>query len=103
MHYERLFGTAIYVLVLATVLLLLSGCAATASPDWDARFGNSARSLRAQQLIDPGAAQRHAQQVNPTDGRTVVEAGARHTESYRSPPPSNVISIGVGGGSAGGR
>lgn len=101
MNHERLFGTAIYVLVLAT--LLLSGCAATASPDWDARFGDSARSLRAQQLIDPAAARRHAQQVNPTDGRTVAEAGARHTESYRSPPPSNVINIGVGGGSTGGR
>lgn len=102
MHYERLCGTVIYVLVLAMVLIL-SGCAATASPDWDARFGDSARALKAQQLIDPAAPQRNAQQVQRTDGRTVAEAGARHTESYRNPPPANVISIGVGGGSANGR
>ena len=44
----------------AVCLLALGACAATASPDWDARFGDSVRILKAQQLIEPGAAQRNA-------------------------------------------
>lgn len=84
----------------AVCLALLAGCAATASPDWDARFGDSARAIRAQQLIDPQAPQRHAQQLSRGDGRTVLEAGDRHVESYRNPPPANVVNIGVGAGTA---
>ncbi|HSI58041.1 MAG TPA: hypothetical protein VLA16_10810 [Ideonella sp.] len=82
---------------LAACLLALGGCAATASPDWDARFGDRLRVLQAQQLIDPAAPTRNAQASAPTDGRTTREAMERHVESYRSPPPSNVINIGVGG------
>jgi hypothetical protein len=78
----------------------LGGCAATTSPDWDARFGDATRILQAGQLIAPDAPVRNAQQVPPTDGRSVIEAQQRMTESYRSPPPSNVIQIGVGGASA---
>ena len=79
--------------------LALCGCAATTSPEYDARFGDSARAMKAQQLIDPAAPQRNAQQTPRSDGRTVVEAGARHVDSYRRPPPANIINIGVGGGS----
>ena len=82
----------------AVCLLALGACAATASPDWDARFGDSVRILKAQQLIEPGAAQRNAQASPASDGRTASEAMVRHVESYRTPPPSNVINIGVGGG-----
>lgn len=85
----------------ATCLLALGGCAASASPDWDARFGDRARILNAQQLIEPGAPARNAQATPAADGRTVREAMERHTEGYRSPPPSNVINIGVGGGGSG--
>ena len=80
----------------AASLLALGACAATASPDWDARFGDSARALRAQQVIDPAAPTRNAQATPPTAGRTVQEAGVRQVESYRSPPPASVINIGVG-------
>ncbi len=81
----------------ATVcMIVLGGCAATASPEWDARFGDSARALNAQQLIDPAAPVRNAQANPPADGRTVREARERHVESYRSPPATNVINIGVG-------
>jgi len=83
---------------MAAGLLALGGCAATASPGWDADFGDSSRALKAQQLIDPAAPQRNAQQVPHGDGRTIVEAGARHVDSYRSPPPPTVVNIGVGGG-----
>jgi len=80
----------------AACLLALGGCAATASPEWDARFGESARMLSAQQVIDPAAPTRNAQSVPRTDGRTAREAADRHVESYRKPPPTNVINIGVG-------
>jgi len=82
----------------ACVVAALGGCAATASPEWDARFGDSARALKAQQLIDPAAPSRNAQTIRPTDGRSVREAGERYVETYRSPPPTTVINIGVGSG-----
>lgn len=78
----------------AVCLLALGGCAATASPDWDARFGDSVRILKAQQLIAPEAPERNAQATPPTEGRTTREAMERHTESYRTPPPTTVINIG---------
>lgn len=81
----------------AASLIALGGCAATASPQWDAHFGDSPRALNAQQLIDPGAPARNAQTVAKGDGRTTRDAMDRHAESYRSPPPTNVINIGVGG------
>lgn len=85
----------------AAAALALGGCAATASPEWDARFGDSVRAVNAQQLHDPAAPQRNAQQAMRADGRTVREAGSRHVESYRNPPQPSVITIGVGGGSNG--
>ena len=93
--------TQTHSIVAAACLLALGGCAATASPEWDARFGDSNRMLRAQQTLDPGAPTRNAQMVPHTDGRTAREAVSRHVESYRSPPPTNVINIGVGAGGNG--
>ncbi len=84
----------------AAGLLALGGCAATASPDWDSRFGDSARVLRAQQVIDPAAPTRNAQATPSSDGRTVREASERQVETYRNPPPPSVINIGVGTGSS---
>ena len=79
----------------AICLLSLGGCAATASPHWDAQFGDSLRSLTAQQWLDPAATERNAQTVGRTDGRSTREAMDRYVESYRSPPPPTVINIGV--------
>jgi len=94
MRVNKLITAAACVLTLAAV----AGCAATASPGWDERFGDSVRSLNAQQLIDPNAPKRNAQATPPTNGRTAREAAQRHVESYREPPPTNIINIGVGGG-----
>jgi hypothetical protein len=80
----------------AACLLVLGGCAATASPEWDAQFGDSVRVLKAQQLIAPDAPTRNAQTRPATDGRTMREAMDRQVESFRDPPPTNVINIGVG-------
>lgn len=75
---------------------LLGGCAASASPDWDAAFGDRSRILTAQQLINPAAAERNADKASAGDGRTVREASERHLETYRNPPAPTVINIGLG-------
>jgi hypothetical protein len=93
MRYLKLMG-------LATSLLALGGCVAT-SPKWDASFGDSVRVLKVQQLIDPQAPERNAQVTPPGDGRTARESMKRHVETYRSPPPTNIINIGVGAGGNG--
>jgi len=87
MRYSNLIGAA-------GCLLALGGCAASASPEWDAQFGDHVRILNAQQLIDPDAPTRNAQTNPRTDGRTTREAMDRHVESYRAPPPTTVINIG---------
>jgi hypothetical protein len=87
MNYANLIGSAVS-------LLVLGGCAASASPNWDAQFGDPSRMLKAQQLIDPDAPTRNAQATPPSDGRTTREAMDRHVESYRVPPPTTVINIG---------
>lgn len=85
----------------ALAVALLAGCTAT-SPGWDSRFGDASRQLRAQQLIDPDAPMRNQGVLPPGDGRGLREAGDRYVDSFKAPPPSNVINIGVGGGSGGG-
>jgi hypothetical protein len=54
--------------------------------------------MQAQQLIDPQAPTRNGQILPATDGRNVRDAMDRHGESYRSPPPSTVTNISIGGG-----
>lgn len=81
--------------------LLTVGCAASGSPDYDSRFGEASRALRAQQLIDEQAASRNAGVTPATDGRTMREAVDRQVESFKQPPATNIINIGVGGGGNG--
>lgn len=88
------------IISLTSCLLFLGGCAAT-SPNWDSSFGDSVRTLKAQQLIDPQAPERNAQATPPTDGRTAREGMQRHVETFRNPPPTNIINIGVGAGGNG--
>ena len=87
------------IVVAAALPAVLSGCAvfASGSSDWDAKFGESNRVMQAQQLIDPQAPTRNGQTVPATDGRNVRDAMDRHGESYRSPPPSTVTNISIGG------
>jgi hypothetical protein len=84
----------------AAVLAALAGCAATTTPQYDGRFGDATRQIKAQQIADPNAPQRNAQAAPRADGRTMREAVERHTDTYRSPPAPTVINIGVGGGSS---
>jgi hypothetical protein len=80
--------------------VVLSGCA-SGSPDYDRRFGDATRAITAQQLIDPAAPRHNAGKTPPTDGRTVREGMARQLESFKAPPPSQFITLGVGTGSTG--
>jgi hypothetical protein len=81
--------------------LFLSGCAASGTPAYDSRFGDAARALQAQQVYDPQGPQRNAGVMRQTDGRTMREAMDRQLGSFKEPPATNVISIGVGAGGNG--
>ncbi len=85
-------------LVFLVATALLSGCAATTTPAYDRHFGDASRALMAQQVIDPDAPARRAAKGIRVDGRLSREAGVRLVDSYKAPPPSNVINIGVGAG-----
>lgn len=80
---------------------LLCACTATA-PNWEASFGDASRQLRAQQLVDANAPRRNQGATPAADGRSTLEATDRYIDSYKKPPPTNVVNIGVGGGSSGG-
>lgn len=86
---------------LAVVALLTSGCAASGSPDYDSRFGDASRALRAQQFIDEQAPRSNAGITPPTDGRSLRQVADRHVDSFKAPPATNIINIGVGGGGGG--
>lgn len=58
-----------------------AGCAAS-SPKTDSVFGDSARQLRAQQIIDADAPRRNGSKSPPTDGDAVL----RSIDRYRSGP-----------------
>jgi hypothetical protein len=83
-------------LTIAMSFLGLTGCVAT-SPDWDARFGEAARTIAAQQVIDPDAS-RNADPVAGIDGKAAQGAMREYAKSFTQPEPQpNVLSISVGG------
>jgi hypothetical protein len=81
----------------AAVLMLQTGCQATASPKTDAQLGDSLRVMKAQQSIDPAAAKRNGTTVPTTEGRLVRGAVDSLRESSKTPAPSTVINVGGGG------
>ncbi|MBO9686271.1 hypothetical protein [Roseateles chitosanitabidus] len=84
--------------LIALAAALLCGCAATTTPKTDRQFSDATRALFAQQVLDPNAPARNAALTTRTDGRLMREAGVRAVDSYKAPPPSNIINIGVGAG-----
>lgn len=82
-------------------VMVFGGCAASGTPGYDSHFGEGTRALTAQQILDPKAPQRNASVVPPTDARTMREAMDRQVGSFKDPPATNVISIGVGAGGNG--
>ena len=73
---------------------MLAGCAASTTPNYDARFGDAVRQARAAMTIDP----RRAANPDPVaglDGQAARTAFERYQDSFKAPPPVvNVINIG---------
>lgn len=81
-------------------LLALAGCAATTTPVLDQHFGAAVNAAKAQQTINPQAS------LNPDpaaglDGRSAREAMGRYYDSFKTPPPSAINVINIGGSMSG--
>lgn len=72
----------------------LTGCVAT-SPNWDARFGEAARTVAAQQVISPEAS-RNVDPVAGIDGKAAQGAMGEYAKSYTQPERQSDFTIGVG-------
>lgn len=80
----------------------LSGCVSQA-PIVDGQFGAAVVAARAQQTLNPDAAQRPVG-VSGLDGRSAKLGLDRYHDTFKAPPPSaNVFNIGVGADTGGGR
>jgi hypothetical protein len=88
-------------LPLVLSVLLVSACANTPTPQYDARFGSAVREARMLQTLNPTPS------MDPQlglDGKAAKEAAGRYVESYKTPPPPvNVINIGGQISGGGGR
>lgn len=85
---------------LPTLMLasLLAACAASPTPNYDARFGDAVRAARQAQTLNPQGVPAHQAGL---DGKAAREATGRYHDSFKTPPPVvNVINIGgqLGGG-----
>jgi hypothetical protein len=81
-------------IALAAAVTLLAGCATpSATPQYDARYGNAVREAMLRMMVNPNAAT--SDPVAGMDGRAAREAQGRYVDSFKSPPPAmNVINIG---------
>jgi type IV pilus biogenesis protein CpaD/CtpE len=77
---------------------LLAGCAATSTPNLDAKFGQSMNTLKAQQIINPDAS-RNTDPVAGIDGQAANAIIDRYHKGYEAPAPALTGTIGssVGG------
>ena len=66
--------------IVAALAPWLAGCANTA-PEWEGSFGDSARQLRAAQVIDPAASSRNTG-VGLTDGKATAGAQKAYADSF---------------------
>ena len=72
---------------------LLAGCAVSATPNYDARFGDAVRLAKQRMTLNPNAAS--TDPVAGLDGPAAQQAQVRYLDSFKSPPPVvNVINIG---------
>ena len=83
---------------LCATAILLGGCASSATPNYDARFGDAVRQARQQMTLNPTAS---SDSVSGMDAKSAREAVILYQGTFRAPPPVvNVINI---GGSVGGK
>ncbi|HXG46260.1 MAG TPA: hypothetical protein VNO52_01450 [Methylomirabilota bacterium] len=84
---------------IATATLLALGGCVPLTPNLDARFGEAVELARAQQTLNPDASN-NTDPVKGMDGKAAKSTMDRYHESFKEPPPPvNVFTIGVGGGS----
>jgi hypothetical protein len=83
--------------LLTLTTVMTAGCITGTSPNHDAQFGDSARAMRAQQLIDPQASTRNTGR-GTTDGKAAagayknyVEGTGYVTRETSTPPPQIVV------------
>lgn len=82
------------------LLVLLGGCAASTTPNYDKRFGDAVRESRQRMTLSPNAAA-NPDPIAGMDGPSANEAIGRYQDSFKTPPPVvNVINIGGAVGSA---
>lgn len=85
-------------LLLTLLIPLLAGCAATATPQMDATFGDAVNAAKAQQTMNPEASQ-NTEAVTGLSGEAANAAIDRYHKSFERPPTAgNVFNIGVGSG-----
>lgn len=84
------------ILVLAA---LLAGCATSATPNYDTKFGEAVRQARRAMTLNPSPPSTAS--IDGMDGRAAVEAVGRYQDAFKAPPPVvNVINIGGSAGSS---
>jgi hypothetical protein len=82
--------------VIAFSTTILASCAGSPSPNHDAQFGQNARILRAQQVIDPNAPKRNTG-LGTTDGKSVAGIHKKYVEGSGyavqegTAPPAQII------------
>jgi len=77
-------------------VLTLCGCAATTTPETDARLGESMTMLRAQQTLNPDASL-NTNPVAGLDGKAAKGALDNYRDSFRKPPVEGATFLGIGG------
>ncbi|RJF97082.1 hypothetical protein D3870_21605 [Noviherbaspirillum cavernae] len=86
-------------LSIALMPVLLAGCASSATPNYDARFGDAVREARQRMTINQDAG-KNADPVAGMDGKAARDAAVLYQKTFTAPPPVvNVINIGGGVGS----
>ena len=79
---------------IAFLLALLTGCASSVTPHYDAQFGNAVRETKLRMTINPDAG-KNPDQVLGMDGKSARETIIFYQNTYKEPPPAvNVINIG---------
>jgi hypothetical protein len=81
------------------LLALLAGCATSATPNYDTKFGDAVRQARQAMTLNPTAPSTAS--IAGMDGKAAAEAVGRYQDAFKAPPPVvNVINIGGSAGSS---
>ena len=81
------------------VTTLLGGCVTTMPETVDSQMGQAVEMAKAQQTLNPETSQ-DTQPVKGVDGKSAEALMDRYHKGFQAPPPTNIFSIGVGGGTS---